>query len=140
MVTTILVSIGAVTFSLLVLGGGAAALFTYLRQNIPEKATGFEHAEARIAALEVKIEGFPSLWEEERKRAKRSQDSARKSHEAAASKLEEVQELIDENANVPTLDGVRGEEGEVHYMPPRLGDAPAPDVADRVAAIAHLLR
>jgi len=134
------VGVGATFFALSVLGLGAFGILTYSRQTkAVEKAPG-EAVEARLAALEVTVMGLPSLWEEERKRAFRYADSARKSEASAEEKLALVEEITDAATDLREPDGDGGEEQWVPTVLPRLGNAPEPNREDRLAAVAHLLR
>jgi len=140
MISTVVVTIGAVTLAILLLGASGAALLVYLRRELgSENSLGglVEQYGIRISQLEVSVEGLPSLWEEERRRAKRDADSARKAREHAEAKLEEVQELIKENAGLPEPDGG---DLELPEMRSRLGLPRQENHQDRVAAVAHLLR
>lgn len=147
MTSTVVVTIGAVTLALLILGAGAAALFVYLRQNLtPTKSAGsvmeelvFGHG-VRLAELEIAVEGLPSLWEAEKKLAKRDADSARKARTAAAEKLEEIEEIVAANGELPGGNEALGDQLEMQPMLTRLGDPTPTDRRERVAAVAHLLR
>lgn len=135
-----MVSIGAIVLLLGLFGGSAVALFAYLPKILTLRNDPGDALEIRVAELELKVLALPSLWEEERKRALRAQDAGRKSRKDAEDKLEEVQELIEANLAVPGVDEALGDQHELHPVPTRLGDAPAADKRERVAAIAHLLR
>jgi len=143
MTSTVVVAISAVTLALMMLGASAAALLVYLRREFQsERPAGnlMEEHGVRIAQLEVMVEGFPSLWEEERKRAKRDADSARKSRSVAEEKLAEVEELIQAGSEFPGGDAAVVDQLEMQPLHPRLGDPPASDRRERLEAVAHLLR
>jgi len=96
MATTIALVSGAVILTFAMFLVGVAALFTYLRgQQEPRNGNGVA-LETRVASLEVKIEGLPSLWEEERRRVERSADAARKARDAADRKLAAIAESEEE--------------------------------------------
>ena len=130
------------------LGMGAAGLLVYLRRSLPAPTSPGDHLEtlyARLASIEVKVEGLPSLWKEERERSKRAQETARKYRSDAEDRLEEVQDLIAEHGaesgeRLRDPDATGGEEGGVYPVRPSLGDPPASDLDARVEAVAHLLR
>jgi len=147
MTSTVVVTIGAVTLALLLLGVSGAALLVYLRREWgSEKRGGYVLEELvnghgiRISELEVLTAGMPSLWEDERKRAKRDADSARKARQFAEEKLEQVEELIAENTELPLGDGEGGGAREMHPVSTGLAPDHEPGIEDRVAAVAHLLR
>jgi len=140
MTSTVVVSIGAIVLLLALFGGSAVALFAYLPKVLSPRNDVSESVEVRIAELELKIAALPSIWEDERLRAKRSADSARKARKDAEDKLDQVQELIEANVAIPGVDETLGGEEQLRFMYPRLGDPPAADRRERVAAVAHLLR
>ena len=140
MMSTIIVgSIAAVVgMSLLLLA--AAALFWGIRHTMSVENAPVIAMEGQLAALELTVAGLPSLWEEERKRAKRAQDSARKSREDADAKLEAVLELQESAGEL--REGNEEGSGELGMQPllPRLGSPPDPGIHERAAAVAHLVR
>jgi len=140
MTSTVVVSIGAIVLLLAVLGGGAVALFVYLQKVLVVRSDPGEALEVRMAGLELKVNALPSIWEDERNRAKRSADAARKARKDAEDQLDEVKELIEANVAVPGGDETFGPPGELLPMPTRLGDPTPPDRRERVAAVAHLMR
>lgn len=140
MISTVIAGSIAAVFALGVLGLGAAALFWGIRHTMAVQNAPAASLEGRLAAVELKVDGLPSLWEEERKRAKRSQDSARKAREDADSKLAAIAEYEQSAGDVRGGDEGGGEEVEMHHVLPRLGPPTEPGVDERVAAIAHLLR
>ncbi len=140
MISTVVVSGVAVAILLALMLGGAAALFTYIsRTNALTNAPG-KAMESRLASLEITVKGLPSLWEEERKRADRAADSARKARTAAEKILAEVGEVEDPGQGVPEFDGAGGEQLEMSYVRPGLASPIDPDFQNRVASVAHLLR
>ncbi len=140
MTSTVVGSVAAITVALLVLGAAVVAVFVYLRRELHVETDPKEALELRVATLELQIQEFPSLWEEERKRAKRSQQAANAARKDAEEKLEEVAELLEAGEQLPIEYGEGVEEAGVQPMRTRLGDPPAADRVERVAAIAHLMR
>jgi len=130
----------AVVFTLGSLGLGAAALLQVSRRTEREMHAPTEAVEVRIAALEVTVAGLPSLWEEERKRAKRSQDSARKDREHAESVREEVADAIEGSEDFRPVDESGSPEPGVLPMRANMGVAPNPGIHERAAQMSHLLR
>jgi len=143
MTSTVLVSVAAITLALALLGAGMVVAFVYLRREFAvEKPHGsqLESLSARVAEIELQVKGLPSLWEDERKRAKRDADAARKARGVAEEKLAEVEALIEAGQELPLLNGEGGEAPGMQQVRVRLGDAPAPDKEARLQAVAHLLR
>jgi len=140
MTSTVLVSIGAVTLALLILGAGAAALFVYLRREFKPAVADQGPLELRVAQLELQVRELPSIWEDERKRAKRSADAARAARKSAEEKLEEVAELIEANEQIPIEYGEGSEAPGMLDMPGGLAPAHESGVQERVANVAHLMR
>jgi len=140
MISTVVVSSVAVAVLLTLLLGGTAALFTYISRSLALTNAPGKAVEARLASLELTVKGLPSLWEEERKRAERAADSARKARTAAEKILAEVPELEPADEGVLTLDGAGSDEPEMRYVRPGLAPPIDKGFPDRVAAIAHLLR
>jgi len=140
MTSTVVVSVASITFALLLLLAGVVGAFVYLRSQARPPSGRQEDLGVRVAELEVIVRGLPSLWEEERQRAKKQADSAKSANREAARKLEEVEELIEAGLEVPSGNAPRGDQLEMQPMPTRLGDPTAPDRRERVDAVAHLLR
>jgi len=139
MISTIVVSAIAAVLSIGLLMGGAAVAFTYIRNNMPVQTGPPEALQLRVAELELKIEGMPSLWEEERKRAKRAHQAAESARRSAEEKLGEVEELIAEHGGVPDEHEVGGEDQRLLPLRTNMGTPATPGIEDRVAAVAHLL-
>jgi len=125
---------------LLCLGAGTVGALSYLRaserpSNDPQTTLG-----VRVAELEVIVRGLPSLWEEERERAKKHSNSAKAANRDAERKLEEVAELV--ASGVEAFGGDEAGSDPVGMQPvsTRLGDPTAPDRRQRVEAVAHLMR
>jgi len=139
MISTIVVSAIAAVVSIGLLIGGTAVAFTYIRANAPVQTSPPVGLEVRVSELEVKIQSLPSLWEEERKRAKRSQQAAEAARRSTDEKLEEIEALISEGADVSG----EHEEGvhilDVQPVRKNMGVPATPGVEDRLAAVAHLL-
>jgi len=140
MTSTVVVSIGAIVLLLCLLGGSAVALLTYASKFFAPRNDVNDSMEVRMAALELRMDSLPPLWKEERDRAKRSADAARKARTDAENKLEEVQELIEANLAVPDVDEAHGDQREMFPVPTRLGDPTPSDRRARVQAVAHLMR
>ncbi len=131
---------GAFTGSVLALMAGVAVLLTYLRSNSTPASDHQAALGERVAEMEVLVRGLPSLWEEERNRAKKHADAAKQAQRDAQKKLDEVAEIIEAVEQVPGLDAPGGGEVEMQRVLPRLGGPAQPGQENRVAAIAHLMR
>lgn len=140
MTSTVVVSVAVITLALLLLGAGVVAAFSYLRQPNPHQSDLQVGLGERVAELEVIVRGLPSLWEEERERAKKHANAAKTANREAAKKLEEVEELIETGLEVQGADAPGSNQREMFAVSPRLGDPPSADRNERVAAVAHLLR
>ena len=140
MTSTVVVSVASITLALLVLGASVVGAFVYLRQTTVPASTGQAGLEERVAGLEVTVRGLPSLWEEERQRAKKHADAAKTANRDAARKLEEVAEIVEAVEQIPGLDEAGGGQIEMQRVLPRLAGTAQPGQEDRVAAIAHLMR
>ncbi len=140
MLLTIVAVALAVVFTLGSLGLGTAALLQVIRRTEREISAPGEAVEVRIAALEVVVQGLPSLWEEERKRAKRAQDSARKDREHAEDLRAEVSEAIEGAEELRGVDEDGGQIEGVHPMRKNMGVPSRPGLQERAAAVAHMLR
>ncbi len=140
MLSTVVISVASITVALLLLGAGVVGAFVFLRREAQPPSSHETGLGERVAELEVLVRGLPSLWEEERQRAKKQADSAKAASRDAARKLEEVQEIIEANAEIPLGHAAGSDQFEMQPMPTRLGDPPQPDRAERVSAVAHLLR
>jgi hypothetical protein len=136
--TIIAVAVSAVA-SICLLMGASVAAFSYLRRNPPLERSSNSGLELRIAELEIQIKGLPSLWEEERLRAKRSQQAAEAARKSAEEKLEQVAGIIDEEPDVLNLDDRRSEQSELSQMRQNMGVTPQAGIEDRLAEVAHLL-
>ena len=139
MLTTIIAVAVSAVVGICSLIGAFVWAFTYLRRNPPLESSSQSGQELRIAELELQIKGLPSLWEEERLRAKRSQQAAEAARKSAEEKLEQVAGLIEEGTDVLSLDERRSEEGRVPTVRQNMGVAPTPGIEDRLAEVAHLL-
>jgi len=111
----------------------------YMRRIIGAESSPQGALEVRVSELEVKIQSLPSLWEEERKRAKRSQQAAETARRSADEKLEEVQELIEEHGDLPAVNENGSDGQRVQPLRTNMGISPTPGIEERVAAVAHLL-
>lgn len=136
----ILATVGSVTGALLVLGAALAVAVKYLKAGPVAPSSHQEGLGERVAELEVAVRGLPSLWEEERNRAKKHADSAKQANREAARKLEEVAQLVEAELALPGGNAPGGDQLEMQPLSTRLGDPTSPDRAERVAAVAHLLR
>lgn len=97
---TILAAIAGTLALLGALGGAFAVGAVIERQRRPPVVP----LEARVASLEVKVEGLPSLWKEERERANRYLGAARAARRSAENRGGEG----DESDDVPGGDGSAG--------------------------------
>lgn len=141
MISTVVGIAVVVVLSLATLAGGAATLFVYLRRIIIESTTPKAGYEERLATLEMQIKEFPSLWEGERKRAKRLNDSAKAARKSAENKLEQVEEILEASSGLRGVDASAEQEPEMQPMLPGVGLPLAPNQrAAAVDRIAHLLR
>lgn len=140
MMSTIIAGSIAAVVVLSLLGLMAAALFWGIRQTMSVENAPVASMEGRMAAMELTIAGLPSLWEEERKRAKRAQDSARKSREDADAKLLAIAEYEESGSELRPEYEEGGGEPEMHPVFPRLGATADPGLQARANAVAHLLR
>jgi len=78
-----------------------------------------EELSGRIASIEVTVAGLPSLWEEERARAKKFNDRALQAERRVAALLEGDQDELDSDEQVELLqelDEHRGQGGGVFPM------------------------
>lgn len=140
MVVTIVAVSLAVVFTLGSLGLGTAAVLSVVRRTQHEVQAPSEALEVRIAALEVTVMGLPSLWEEERKRAKRAQDSARKDREHSETIREEIAEAIEGADELRDVDEEGSDIERVLGMRPNMGVPAVAGLHERAAAVAHLMR
>lgn len=139
--TETVVAIAAV-LALLALGAGSSAVtLTYLgrkprkRKAAEEVPSGYlEGLYGRVAALEVKVDGLPSLWEEERERARKHSERAQAAERSARKLREESDEDEDPEFD---LDDVRefhangGGESRMHAVSEGLGIRVDPDLKAR---------
>lgn len=147
MTTTILLTVGSIFTALALLGMGAAGLTVYLRRSqaatvAPGLVSESRLAvlEGKLAAVEVTVKGLPSLWEEERRRAKHSQDAARKDRASAEALREQVEEVLEAVDDVPDEHAAGGGGAGLQPMQPGVGDAAQSSLHERAASIAHLMR
>lgn len=124
------------------------AVIVYLRR-IPEPSSAPAEPQqqpwqvefmARVAALEVTVQGLPSLWEDERKRAERAFASAR----AARSKLDrEREEQLESEDGEGGSENVRaeyvggGDGYRLHAVPEGVEDASIEAARERAAALGY---
>jgi len=140
MILTILGSIAGAVVGLLALAAGMVGILTYVRREFPRENTDRLHHEERITSLELKVEGLPSLWEAEKKTAKRAADAAKKARKDASEKLEEIEEIVASNGELPGEYAAAGAEAEMHPVRTNMGMAPASDLAERAAGVEWLMR
>lgn len=77
----------------------------------------------KVAAIEVVVAGLPSLWDEERQRAKKHSDRALQAERRAAALLETDTEdfgLEEQADHLQQLDAARGEQVGMSLMPPAM--------------------
>lgn len=92
--------------------------------NSPQ-SPGLHDLAARVGRLETKVEGLPSLWESERKRAENARSAAR----VALSRARKRDESDDEDEEDPDLfgdDGDGGGRGRMFPMPAPVAAPPVP--------------
>ena len=140
METSLVIGLSSVILVIAVSCSGVAGLSLYLYGIFAEKNAPGEAMEVRVAQLEMRVEGLPSLWEEERKRAERSADSARKARASAQAKLDEVEEIIEGATDEDvSFNDVRGsEEGPMQPVLPGLGGSTTEDINAKAEALKHL--
>jgi len=142
MLTTVAVSMGSTL--LLVFGlAGAWALFRSVNlhhepaTNQPQ--TGYlEELAARLAAVELVVQGLPSLWEEERQRMLQYANRAGAAENRTRKLLAEGEdEDFDEEEaeNIQQLDALRSEYGGLHTVPGGVETAVDADLQARAAAV-----
>lgn len=126
--------------SIALLVGGAAALYVYIRRNLAVERNPREALELRVAELELQIKALPSLWEEERKRAKRAQGAANAARRDVEEKLEQIEAFNAETGDLRPPDEAGFPEDGVLPVRTNMGTAPVEGLQDRAAAVAHLMR
>jgi len=122
----------------LVLGSLAATVWLALRQSPKGRRRVQEEPEAaswgaRVAALEVKVDSLPGLWEEERRRAEAARDRER--YYAAKSRRKRSQDDVADGEG-EELSGGDAEAGPAQGMLPLstdLGGRPAPYEPEHLA-------
>jgi len=140
MISTVVGVTSIVVLGIAMLSAGAAMLFLYMRRTILRETSPRLDLEVRMTTLELQVAGLPSLWEAEKKTAKRASDSGKKARKDAQRKLEEVEELIESGADLREDNGERGEQPSLFPVRRNMGVAPQEGIEDRFAAIEHLLR
>ena len=143
MLSTVLVSIAAVVGACVLIGVGAAAAALYRgdSRNIrpPKKAPSSDQEPylqtlaAKVAALEIKLEGLPSLWEEERERAKKHGDRAQQAVRDLEARLTEGDEESDADEDLSADDAPGGQLGLMPSVPEAVDDDPDAAVKERAA-------
>lgn len=140
MISTVVGVAVVVVLGVSLLSAGAATLFLYLRKTIIAESTPRGALEDRVTTLELQVAGLPSLWEDERKRAKRYNDAAKQARKAADEKLEEIEEIVASNGELPGEHAPAGAQLEMQPVRTNMGVAPASDLAERAAAVEWLVR
>lgn len=107
------------TLALLGLLGGAVAAGAIIERRQRPPVVPLE---ARVASLEVKVEGLPSLWQEERERAQRALGAAR----AARRSFEGRSQPGDEPDDVLASNGGPGDGSGVPALRPGVALGPGP--------------
>ena len=148
MLSTVLVAIAAVVGVLVLIGGGAAAaaMLVDTRRTIraPKKVPSTDQEPylqtlaAKVAALEIKMEGLPSLWEEERERAKKHGDRAQQAVRDLEARLGEGAEESDASEDLSADDAARSALGLVPPVPEAVGDDPLAAVKERATQALEL--
>jgi len=141
MVGTVLVSIAATISALLATAGVAASIFWLLRRRLPapervtigDRPSFLDELGARLATLETTVKGLPSLWEEERERARKHADRAAAAYRSASDILAELEGSDDGAEAAPgvlPIDGTAGETGGVSPLRLGMGENNGSDAAD----------
>jgi len=142
MLTTVAVSMAS-TFLLAFGLFGVWALFVSRKTDTPavndKQATGYlQEIAAKVAALQVKVDGLPSLWEEERERATKFANRAYASEKRTRELLagdEDFDGDEDEDQRLLELDGIRSEAGGVLPLHDGLENPIDPDLQKRANAV-----
>jgi len=139
MINTVIAITLIIVLGLTALVAGSAGTFLYVYRKISSESRPQAGYEERIVALELQVQGLPSLWEEERARAKRLKDSAEAARRSADKKLEEIEEHEQSQLDLPAFDGAGIEEPEMFPMRRNMGVPTEAGIQERAAAVAHLL-
>lgn len=136
----LMISVAAVIASVALLGASSGGILWVLRRSNDgpapaQDATGafLETLAARVAALEVTVDGLPSLWEEERQRAVKAQKRAEEAARSLARKREDDEDEPDddwEGPDVQQFDAFPGEPERMQPMPTGLGGHPTPAILE----------
>lgn len=138
MLTPLLLGIFGTLAVTLVLGSLAATVWLALRQSPKGRRRVQEEPEAaswgaRVAALEVKVDSLPGLWEEERRRAEAARDRERYYATKSRRRRPEADEDAEEPEGVPGGDAAPGGEQGVLPLLPNMGGGPGRSEPDHVA-------
>jgi len=139
MISTVVGVSVVVVLAVALLTAGAAATFLYIHRTIAAEREPRAGHEERLVSLELKMEGLPSLWEDERKRARRFKDAGEAARKSAEKKLAQVEEIIEAAEDLPDVNGDGSSQLEMQPMRQNMGTPDSPDQHNRVAAIAHLI-
>ena len=148
MLSTVLVSIAAVVGVLVLIGVGATAAAMFRGDSgivrPPKKVTSgvqgayLETLSAKVAALEIKLEGLPALWEEERERAKKHGDRAQQAVRDLEARLAGGDEERDAGDDFSADDAPGGQIGLMPTVPEAVDDDPDAAVKERAAQALEL--
>jgi len=143
MLSTVLVSIAAVVGVCVLIGVGAAAAVMFRGDprdiRAPKKTPSgqlepyLQTLAAKVAALEVKMEGMPSLWEEERERTKKQADRSQQAVRDLEARLAEGEEESDADDDLSADDAPSGQLGLMPPVSEAVDDDPDADVKERAA-------
>ena len=139
MINTVIGITLIIVMGLTALVAGAAGTFLYVYRKISSESRPRAGYEERLVALELQVQGLPSLWEEERKRAKRLKDAAEAARRSADKKLEEIEEHEQTELGIPAVNGPGIEAPEMFPVRTNMGVPDSPGIGERAAAVAHLL-
>ena len=145
MLSTVLLSVAAVTAVLILAGGAGLAVVLWARAdeklNLRPRKKGssarqepyLDVISARLASLEVKVEGMPSLWQEERERAKKQADRSAQAVRDLEARIAEGEDERDPDDDVLADDAGSGYQSFVSPLPNTLEAEPGDDVKARAA-------
>lgn len=137
-ITVLLATFGTAFIGILAATVGLVGYHVLRRKPAaPVKPPTDAKLEARLAAVEVKVEALPSLWEEERSRAERAHAAARAARSSAQKKLDELEALQDgddEDAEVQWDDAGGGPGGGLPAVPEGMASDGDDDLRSRAAA------
>lgn len=136
-----LIAIAAGTGGMVVILLTGALIFRYLAGYLgtfpePRNPVGTD-LEPRLAALEVKVAGLPSLWEEERQRAFKAADRARKAEARAEEILASVEGIEEPGLELFGGNGEGGDSAPVQPVQAGLASSDVPSVPEHIRLAAQ---